>query len=353
MSSQSVRRRIRPDWFDADSAIIPAHHQSALLIELIQNRGYSDHRLLRHTGLFVEDIHRRQAWITPRQFLKLVGNARQLDTSQELGFVWGSRWFPGHYGAASTLLYEAGSLAEILATLKRYQLLLSPLLTLDIIEDDRWCYLVWLDGIGTGSQRSFLIETTMSAVSSLSAWLAGEKLPWKYALRSRESKQRAPYDVYFGPHLRFSQAVDAMIIEKSWLHQRWRTGSDIVTTVARGEADAELQRLGPTHGFVGVVYRHLFRNCHHPMNLPQVAEHFGMSSPTLKRKLKHHNTGFQALFDEARLHTSLYLFHIQKWNVEQVAEHLNCRDSTNFRRLFKRWTGMTPSQFNADLTHLQ
>jgi AraC-like DNA-binding protein len=40
---------------------------------------------------------------------------------------------------------------------------------------------------------------------------------------------------------------------------------------------------------------------------------------------------------------ALYLFHTQGYDNEAVARYLGFHDATNFRRSFKRWTGVTPS----------
>ena len=336
-------------WFEADARIIPAHHQSALLIELAQDRGTRSHRLLKHTSIFLEDLRQGQSWITPAQTLILIDNARQGDRGHELSFLWGSRWYPGHYGAASTLLQHATSLRDMLDALVQYQALLLPLLAPRIVEDERWCYLVWTDSVGAGALRPFLTEASMSAVVSLGNWLADTRLPWRVTFRDAPPAHREQYDVYFGERLRFSAAVDVMAIERRWLHETWRPGSDMVMAVARSETDAAMARLPARRGFVSVLYQYLFDNSQRPLSLEWVAQEFGMSPATFKRKLKRHHTSFQRLLDEVRLHVSLYLIRVKGWRNEQVADYLNCQDPTNFRRAFKRWTGLTPAAYRSHI----
>ena len=337
------------NWLEEDTRFLPAHHQAALLIELARSRGTRSHRLLRHTGVFLEDLCRGESWISPAQALRLIDNARQGARGHELSFLWGSRWFPGHYGPASTLLQHATSLREILDYLIRYQALLVPLLTPRLVEDERWCYLVWADSIGAGSLRPFLTEASMSAVVSLGNWLADARLPWRFAFRGRSPAHLEQYEVYFGEQLLFSAAVDVMAIEREWLYRTWRPASAMVSAVATSEADRELARLPASHGLLTVLYQYLFDNSHRPLTLERTAGHFGMSPATFKRKLKRHQTSFQKLLDEVRLHLSLYLIHVKGWRNEQVADYLNCQDPTNFRRAFKRWTGLTPAAYRSEI----
>ena len=64
---------------------------------------------------------------------------------------------------------------------------------------------------------------------------------------------------------------------------------------------------------------------------------------TCKRKLQKHHTHFQALHDEVRKHVALYLYWSRGYGNDEVAQYLRFTDTTNFRRSFKRWTGLVPS----------
>ncbi len=87
-----------------DQRFITAHHLPAVLIDLAQDQGEDLHRLLRHTGLFPEQLVRGQGRVSAHEYLQLIHNTRQRLTDPELAFRYGQRLFPGHYGAVSALL---------------------------------------------------------------------------------------------------------------------------------------------------------------------------------------------------------------------------------------------------------
>jgi AraC-like DNA-binding protein len=62
----------------------------------------------------------------------------------------------------------------------------------------------------------------------------------------------------------------------------------------------------------------------------------------MKRKLKKHHTTFQQQIDMARKNTAIYLFQVKHFNNQQIAEYLRFNDMNNYRRAFKRWTGLSP-----------
>ena len=72
------------------------------------------------------------------------------------------------------------------------------------------------------------------------------------------------------------------------------------------------------------------------------AQRFGISPATLKRQLAQLGTHHQAQLDQVRAHAALYLMLLRGQRGEAVARTLGFHDKSNFRRSFKRWTGMTP-----------
>ena len=80
-------------------------------------------------------------------------------------------------------------------------------------------------------------------------------------------------------------------------------------------------------------------------SLEWLAAELGCSMATLKRKLAKHGINYQQLIDTIRRQTAVFLLTEQGFNNEKIAYQLKFSDTANFRRSFKRWTGMTPSHF--------
>ncbi|MCT7358516.1 AraC family transcriptional regulator [Thalassolituus pacificus] len=330
-------------WYERDERFIAAHHQPALLLDLLLARDISSHKILRGSGLFYEDILTGSHYLSPAQLQQLITNGRKLLPQEDLSFRWGDSLWPGHYGVFSQLLANAPDLERALQALVDYRRFLSPLLVPRIYQDERYCYVQWLDACGLQDERRFMVETAMTGLTAMSRWLAQETLPWRYGFSYAQPAQDEQYQVYLGPDLHFSVGVDVMMIEKHWLQKAWPRGSATAYQVALREAQLLIGEDVAMNGFNEAVYHYLTQQLRAPQSLPEVAQAFAMSPATFKRKLHKHHCHFQQLQDQARLHVCLYLFHINGWTNEQVAHYLNFNDTTNFRRAFKRWSGLTPS----------
>ncbi|WP_312920463.1 AraC family transcriptional regulator ligand-binding domain-containing protein [Stutzerimonas nitrititolerans] len=329
--------------YECDTRFIAAHHQPALLIDVALSRGIDSHRLLRGTGLFYADIAGGHAKLCPEQFVTLIGNAKRLLDADDGSFLFGQRLLPGHYGEASHTLEHACTLFQALERLQRFRALLSPLLTPRLLLDDKQAYLYWSDSCGAAHAQVFLAEACMTAVVAMSRRLSAERLPWRFHFSYAKPRYIEQYWVHLGEDLTFESQMTMMSLPLEWLHRPWPNASATAGQVAEQASQALLASHGWPGSFLDQLYEYLQANIRTPLNLERVAQAFGMSPASLKRKLQKHGTHFQEQLDLVRKHVALYLYQARGYGNDEVAAYLRFTDTTNFRRSFKRWTGVVPS----------
>lgn len=329
--------------YECDTRFIAAHHQPVLLIDLAMSRGIDSHQLLRGTGVFHEDVTSGRAHLSPTQFLTLIGNASRLLDADDSSFLFGQRLLPGHYGEASHSLNHACTLFQALERLQRLHALLSPLLTPRVLLDDKRAYLYWTDSCGGASQQRFLAEASMTAVVAMCRQLSGERLPWRFHFSHQMPRYVEQYWVHLSEDLTFDSQLTLMSVPLEYLHRPWPNASATAGQVAEQASLSQLASHACRCSFLDLLYEHLQANIREPLSLERVAQAFGMSPASLKRKLQKHGTHFQEQLDLARKHVALYLYQIKGYGNEEVAAYLRFNDTTNFRRSFKRWTGIVPS----------
>jgi AraC-like DNA-binding protein len=79
--------------------------------------------------------------------------------------------------------------------------------------------------------------------------------------------------------------------------------------------------------------------------LCEVADTLHMSERSLYRKLKQEGTSYKSIYDDVRKTLVQKYMLDTTLSINQIAVLLGFDDASNFRRLFKRWFGMNPSQF--------
>jgi AraC-like DNA-binding protein len=83
------------------------------------------------------------------------------------------------------------------------------------------------------------------------------------------------------------------------------------------------------------------------IGMSAVARALGVSTRSLRRRLSAEGTSFDAVASEALAKRARHLLSVAGMTVQEAAYTLGYADSTSFHRAFKRWTGTTPSAWQA------
>ncbi len=322
---------------------IPAQHQPALVLDYASSQELAGEPVLRGTGLAGWDMPAAGTMLTPAEYLQLLSNVIRALAAPDSSFMLGQQMLPGHYGALSHALLQAQNLRQALEILCAGHARLCPLLTPRLRVEGGLSVLYWSDSFGAPSLLPALVEMHMTAVTAMCRWLGGERLPWRYCLNRSAPAHVEQHEAHLGSDLRFNCHLDAMLIDPAWLDRPWPRGNAMAASVALQSAATEAGLPALTPSLLTALYNYLLENIRLGPTLEGTAVAFDTSPATLKRHLARHGSHFQAELDQVRAHVAIHLFQMRGYDNEAVAQYLGFHDATNFRRSFKRWTGLVPS----------
>lgn len=322
-----------PPHYGADTAFIPWAYQGALLAEFAHSRGLSAQDWLTPLGLTAGQM------LSPRQLLSMLAALHR--EARDVGFVLGQLSLPGHYGLASQALQQAADLRQALHLFCTYAARLSPLLTPRLLHSPDELLLVWTPACGAPAPlQPLLVDMQMTAVTAMAQWLGGRSLPWRFSFNRTRPAELSQHAAHLGTDLQFGCQVDAMRLPMAEATLPWpsaRPSSVAVNALAQGADPQALWR-----GQLAALDDGLLGALGDPPSLEVCARRFGVSPATLKRQLAQLGTHYQAQLDQVRAQAALYLMTLHGQRAESVARTLGFHDKSNFRRSFRRWTGMTP-----------
>lgn len=334
-------------YFEVEDKFIPAHQLVANIIDLCALRGVDQNRLLRGTAIFIDDIASGDLLLSPAQILKLTENARQLTPGNDLSFLLGRRLFPGNYGALPNAISNAKNLHQMLRILRQHRTLISPFIHCHTRYANGNYYIIFKDAIGLGEQYQFYLELYLTGIVATCKLLYGKRLPFFFTFPFNRPNYIQEYEENLGHRLSFKRQVPAMWFEQGHLRTLNPNFSQLSMRHSLKSCRAEYLDLGYKAGFIEAVRMEIRRRLQQDNSLNALASHFSMSPATFKRKLKAHQFNFKQLQDEVKKDAALFLIALRNCTNEEVANYLQFTDIPNFRRAFKRWTGLTPSEFKS------
>lgn len=160
----------------------------------------------------------------------------------------------------------------------------------------------------------------------------------------RKPENIHPYKKFFKAPLKFDDERNGIVFSNNWLKKPVMN--------ADPELHHFLQKLvNQLDSHYSSDFTEQVRRVLHPAIHTQqasadyIAMLFSIHPRTLNRRLKACGTSFQQLLDLERFEIAQQLLEISSMDLRQIAATLNYTDASAFTRAFRRWSGMTPSQW--------
>ncbi len=253
------------------------------------------------------------------------------------------------HGTLGTAVMSSRTLRDALDLVTRYLTLRAPHLKVSRHKFEGHARYTMSCGVDMGPLQGFILDATLFGCVFMGAQLTGSPVDGTRIIR------RGPEPHYFH---RFRQVIpvpvdyeageDALIIPESRLALPIRFTNDQLAADSRAQCEEALQRLTEDACFSSRVRRVIETSHPFPPKLARVAGTLFVSERTLKRRLQEEDASFQNLVDQVRLDRAGELLTGTGMNLSQIADALGYADAANFTRAFKRWTGISPSQYRSE-----
>ncbi len=323
----------------ATDKVVPAYYLVNAAIEVAVPRGANKDKLLRGTGIFLEQLT-PESRLSAHQCLTLLANVQSQCNSKDVSFLIGKSLADVWQSPFLRSLGHAKNLNRAIKVLQQYRWHSFPFVSFrrHRVNDS----LVWVIENTMGSKKlaNFLTEMSLSLLVALIKQWAGRRLDLSCQLEQGRPRNISDYETYLGLNTGFdSPVVTLSMPESSLFYEFPNTRAHVVAVEARVDDFLPQQSLLDLVRFAAITTPSKSQS--------DVAAELGVSAATLKRSLCDHNTSFRALQEQAKRQQAFILLALQKLNNLQGASRMSVNDLPNFRRTIKRLTGYTPSELRA------
>ncbi|MCB9658914.1 MAG: AraC family transcriptional regulator [Polyangiales bacterium] len=324
-----------------------------LLVRHLVEAGHPRDALLAGTDIALTDVAEPGRPIRFEQHQRVVRNALALTGNPGLGLWFGKQLKLASLGLVGYGAMSSRTLSEAALLIARFHALRVPNLELKIepppVADPRAAPSLRLEETRDyGDIRVFSIESVLQSVSELSTMLLGHA-PATLSFDVAYARPAHWDDAAFAHPVRFGQDHHRIHIGASALAAPLPNAdpgaASAIAALLQAQLDARASS-GPLQQRVRRVLAASFRRDEREFpDAARVAEQLGCSPRTLRRDLMAQGTSYRELADEVRCRLAIEALRSRELTVAQVGERLGYRDTANFRRAFKRWTGRVPADY--------
>ncbi|MBW2369994.1 MAG: AraC family transcriptional regulator [Deltaproteobacteria bacterium] len=193
------------------------------------------------------------------------------------------------------------------------------------------------------------VEAIFSAVMKLSTDAAG-KIPKPLEVRFKHKKPRdiTEHRRIFQAPVFFNSSTNAMVHEASYFDTPVILPNSELLFLFERQAKQVLSEIRAEQRFTKKVGLILIRKLsEESLSIESVADELCMSVRNLQKKLGKENTSYREIIKETRKQLAVFHLKNRELSIAEIAYLLGFSEPCVLQRSFKKWTGLTPSEYRS------
>lgn len=326
-------------------------HYADILCQLAEERQVDRAGLLKAAGIRPSRLEHPENLITVEQFSVLCRAAIKRTGDPALGVEYGRRLKFTTHGALSQAAISCDTVGQALSVFIKYFRIRFVYMQLACLIEDELA-VIQLDVLhDLDDLYRFNVEAVMSSLMDVNLLLFGRQLLEGGSCRVSypEPEDLSPYEPLFVDSLIFGADANQLRFRREFLELPIALSNPVARRVAEAQCEEELRLLEASESTAWRVERLLeaVRDGRLP-TIEAVAVELNVSPRTLRRQLSGEGVRFQDILEGIRHRRALELLRISSLGVDAIAERLGYSDPSNFGRAFRKWEGVSPSQWRRE-----
>ena len=283
------------------------------------------------------------------QLIRLNEYAAQMTGDDAFGLHVGEQTGAKIYGILGYVTMNSGTYGEALNRLIRYQQIRTNAVkfSIDIIGADVHITYHYLITDVSPRNRRQESEEMISTMLQVARKLTGVDLtPREIHFEHAPPENVSEHKRIFRAPVRFNQPLTKLIFDEFVLELPLVEADLTLGSLLERQAE-DLLAKSPRHGIFANQVRQLIR-----AGLPvgaarmeTICRRLGSSERTLQRKLSEEGTSYKELFEETQRDLSKFYLQKPEMAICEISYLVGFSQTSAFHRAFRRWTGLTPKEF--------
>ncbi|MDJ0951626.1 MAG: AraC family transcriptional regulator [Alphaproteobacteria bacterium] len=317
------------------------------IARMLEARGHPSDPVLRKLGLDPKRLQQAEAEID---------FAQEVDMFEAAAIHLGDPCFGLHFGASADPLdagligyvaASAATLGDAFRMIEKYIGVSSEGVREKLEIQDQLAVLS--EEIVDPSARQYqqTVEFSLALITNFSRFVAQNRLTPEWTeFRHARRDHVDEFERFFGAPVHFGRRRNAIALNRSLLELPCHSADERLLGILKGYCEQILkqrrQELDLRRQVEHLVARLLPTGS---VRIMSIAKELGMSERTLARRLQALETSFGQIVDEVRRKLAFRYLEDSNARTSQIAYMLGYSEPSAFNHAFRRWTGVTPTQY--------
>ena len=333
---------------------LPPHSVRSLMppLGVLEAMGFGRQDCLRGTGILVSQLEDENVRMTLQQQLAFYRNTLELTGDRLIGLKLGEPFIPQRYGLFGYALLSAATFRHALILVENFGALTFSFFTLKFGVSGRQAWFSISEPPPIEQQLVDLyLDRDLSAAKVDFSEVMGRAFPLEevYLTHDGHGQQQA-YRDYFGSDVQFSADDGRFVFSSSILDDPLPQSDPEFSRHLQQQCQMLIAKMTTQGRFVDDVRMLVLARPGYFPDIDYVAEKLGISTRTLRRRLKEEGSSYRELLDEIRFSLAREYLGRTDLPVEEISVLLGYTESGNFSHAFRRWSGDSPSAWRQTQT---
>ena len=317
------------------------------IVDTAESLGVSRAKLLTLSSLSEQELLFAKTRIDEHRVRLVLEYAVLLSGNPYFGIDVGRAVQPGTYSALGYTLMSSKSLEEAIELNCQYGQLVSDIGHVELIKNKNTASMVWHPGNSATALLRPLQEAIITGWWTFSQWIIGNKAKLTSVHFCHPKPHNVSvYEKVFDAPVYFSQKYAALSFDTHYLQKSLTQRDEDIHLLMLQKTKQMLNDLPQSLSYKDRVDLYISSSISQgPTTLEDAADKLSISIRSLRHHLKKESTSYQTILNDVRKRLSCKYLEESSLSIQKIAETLNYQEIGSFSSSFKKWTGVTPSEY--------
>ncbi|WP_115343482.1 AraC family transcriptional regulator [Legionella moravica] len=305
-------------------------------------------QFLSQIGIDPVRVHDPSLYLSMAEFKRVIEAAYKLSNCPHLGLAFGQSLSIVNHGFLGYAAMSSPTLETAIQTMLSYLNTRTSLLSLELHQEAhlKSAYIQIISLTEDPLISRFMTELVLIHFINMRAFLINSSVPCpRIDVDYAKPEYAEYYEQIFQIRVVFAAPCSRVWLEAGELNAPIHFADDVSYQLAKNQLQEIAKNLSSNEDLISKIKAVILHSNLNHLSMDEIASTLCMTSRTLRRHLQKLEVTYQELLDEVREQKAKTFLLNNGISITEVSFLLGFNDTSSFTKAFKRWTGLTPSEY--------